>query len=78
MRKFKADGRIETLKIGQEIRFIAGFALFNSTTATDRVAVGMSQQLNYTISDTSVLGISSFRSTGWALLLGAVTLFAVF
>lgn len=53
MRKFKADGRIETLKVGQEIRFIAGFAVFNSTTSSNRLAVGMTNQLNYTISDTA-------------------------
>ena len=51
MRKFKADGRIEVLKIGQEIRFIAGFAVFPSTTTAVRLASGISNQLNYTISD---------------------------
>lgn len=41
MRKFKADGRIEVLKVGQEVRFIAGFAIFNSTTSVRRLASGM-------------------------------------
>ena len=41
MRKFIADGRIEKLQIGHVIRFIAGFAVFNATTAEERVAVGM-------------------------------------
>ena len=53
MRKFIADGRIEKLQIGHVIKFIAGFAVFNATTAEDRVAVGMTHQLNYTVMDTA-------------------------
>lgn len=53
MRKFRTDGRMERLKIGMSVRFIAGFSVFRSTTTPIRLAQGMTHQLNYTISDTS-------------------------
>ena len=74
MRKFKADGRIETLKIGMSVRFIAGFAIFQSTTTSERIASGMTHQLNYTITDSATtVGVVGSSWTSWwtKLLLAA-------
>jgi len=55
------------------IKFIAGFAVFNSTTSSERLALGMSNQLNYTIYDTGYLdygGMSYGKiCLGFALIL---------
>jgi hypothetical protein len=78
MRKFKADGRIETLQIGHVIRFIAGFAIFNATTDTNRVAVGMTKQLNYTVMETAypLQVVSSYASL--ATIAFSILGFAIF